>query len=83
MARLTGRRYNRPLSPARTSSYSLGARVLTLVILFAAEAAVAGNYLDGHASVPPGAWLTLVLHRRGALAVRCSIAFASLFATFA
>jgi len=83
MARLTGRRYNRPLSLARTSSYSLGARVLTLVILFAAEAAVAGNYLDGHASVPPGAWLTFVLHRRGALAVRCSIAFASLFATFA
>jgi exosortase E/protease (VPEID-CTERM system) len=69
--------------PARTTNYGLGARVLTLVVLFAAEAAVAGIYLDGRAPVPRGAWLTLLLHRRGALAVRCCIAFATLFATFA
>jgi exosortase E/protease (VPEID-CTERM system) len=58
-------------------------RILALLALFAAEAGVASIFLDGAAPVPQGAWLTLLVHRRGALVARCAIGFAALFATFA
>jgi len=58
-------------------------RMLALLALFTAEAGVASIFLDGAASVPQGAWLTLIVHRRGALAGRCLIGFVALFATFA
>jgi exosortase E/protease (VPEID-CTERM system) len=58
-------------------------RVLLLMLLFAAETAIATVLLDGAAPVPKGAWLTLLVHRKGALTARSLIAFAALFATFA
>jgi exosortase E/protease (VPEID-CTERM system) len=61
----------------------LSFRVFMLAAIFGAEAFVATLLLDGSARVPAGAWLTLVVHRQGALAARCGIGFATLFATFA
>jgi exosortase E/protease (VPEID-CTERM system) len=67
----------------RTSQGGLGLRVLFLIALFAAEAAVASIKLDGSMPFPHDAWLTWMVHHRGAFAARAGIGFAGLFATFA
>ena len=83
----TGRWYTAGLGSSSAAALEtrsvLTARVFGLALLLGAEAIVASIYLDGETLVRQQGVLVLVLRGWGAWAVRCAIACAALFATFA